>query len=648
MGLRLLPGDRWASQAAAARPGALAAPVPMASENTAVYGRLLRYLRPYLWPRFAGAAVCMLIFSATNGLMPLLVQHVFDDVFQHHDRAMLAWLPLVVLGTFAVRSFAGYGNTYLNDWVGQRIVSDLRDDLNSRIQRLPLAFFNRTATATIVSRMSNDVAQLRGALTQASVSLLRDTTSLLTLIGVAFWLDWVLALIAFVAFPLAVLPVLQFSKKLRRYSKRGQETLGLLSALMQETVQGNRIVKAFGMEHWEEKRFRGENQRLFRLYMKATQARAVVQPAMEMLAAFGIAGVIWYGGSSVIEGARTQGAFLGFFTALLLVYEPFKGLARTNTQVQQGLASAERIFELLDEPLGIEDMPGARELAGFTDAIRFEGVGFRYPARRPAAGEAEHSASGDEAAAGTWALRGIDLELRAGEVVALVGASGSGKSTLADLVPRFHDPGEGRITLDGVDLRGATLESLRARIGIVTQFTFLFNDTIRANIAYGSEEPRAEEIERAAAAAHVLEFVRELPEGFDTVVGELGVTLSGGQRQRIAIARALLKNAPILILDEATSALDSDSERLVQDAIDQLMAGRTTLVIAHRLATVRRAHRIAVLDAGRIVELGTHDELLRRAGAYRRLWEQQALAGPALEAAPQSAGGTETAREVGT
>ena len=624
----------------------------MASENTAVYGRLLRYLRPYLWPRFAGAAICMLIFSATNGLMPLLVQHVFDDVFQHHDRAMLAWLPLVVLATFAVRSFAGYGNTYLNDWVGQRIVSDLRDDLNAHIQRLPLAFFNRTATATIVSRMSNDVAQLRGALTQAAVSLLRDTTSLLTLIGVAFWLDWVLALIAFVAFPLAVLPVLQFSQKLRRYSKRGQETLGLLSALMQETVQGNRIVKAFGMERWEEKRFRGENQRLFRLYMKATQARAVVQPAMEMLAAFGIAGVIWYGGSSVIAGARTQGAFLGFFTALLLVYEPFKGLARTNTQVQQGLASAERIFELLDEPLEIEDAPGARELVGFGDAIRFEGVGFRYPARRMTAGDGESGATGALAAggpapAGASALCGVDLELRAGEVVALVGASGGGKSTLADLLPRFHDPSEGRITLDGVDLRCATLESLRSLIGIVTQFTFLFNDTIRANIAYGREEPSTEAMEQAARAAHVLEFVRELPEGFDTVVGELGVTLSGGQRQRIAIARALLKNAPILILDEATSALDSDSERLVQDAIDQLMAGRTTLVIAHRLATVRRAHRIAVLDAGRIVELGTHDELLRRAGIYRRLWEQQALAGPAPQQTQPGAGDAGTVRGVG-
>ncbi len=600
----------------------------MASEKNAVYWRLLRYLRPYIWPRFVAASVCMLIFSASNGVMPLLVQHVFDDVFKQHDKVMLAWLPVVVLVTFLVRGLANYGNNYLNDWVGQRIVTDLRDDLNGRIQRLPLAFFNRTPTATIVSTMSNDVGQVRGALTQAAVSLMRDTTSLIVLIGVAFWLDWMLALIAFVVFPVAVAPVLQFSQRLRRYSRRGQVTLGYLSALMQETAQGNRIVKAFGMEAWEESRFREENHRLFQLYMKATQARAVVQPIMEMLAAFGIAAVIWFGGASVIEGARTQGSFLGFFTALLLVYEPFKGLARTNSQVQQGLASAEQIFELLDEPLEIEDPPGAVELPTLAVALRFEGVGFRYPVRRGLTDAGADIAAEPAVATGlsdAWALRGIDLELRAGEAVALVGASGGGKSTLADLVPRFYDPTEGRITLDGLDLRAGTLESLRRQIGIVTQFTFLFNDTIRANIAYGSETPSPDAIEAAAQAAHVLEFVRELPDGFDTVVGELGVTLSGGQRQRIAIARALLKNAPILILDEATSALDSESERLVQEAIDRLMVGRTTIVIAHRLATVRRAHRIAVLEAGRIVELGTHDELLRRGGVYRRLSEQQTL-----------------------
>lgn len=581
-------------------------------KKTSIYRRLLVYLRPYWWPHFTVAIVCMLLFSATNGVMPFLIRYIFDDLFTNKNLTALKILPGAIIATFVLRGVVGFGSSYLTEYVGQRIIADLRTALNDHIQHMSLSFFNRTPTGTIVSRVTNDVVLVRAALTDAVASVLKDASSLVILVAVAFYQDWLLSLIAFVAFPASVLPILRLSKRLRSLAKKGQVSMGNLTMLLQETIQGNRVVKAFGMEDYEKQRFDGENDRLFRLYMKGTMIRASTNPMMEVLAAFGIAGVVWYGGYSVINGGRTQGAFLSFLTALFLLYDPFKGLVRTNAMVQQAMGAAERLMELLDTATDVVERPGARPLVGIRDGIRFEGVSFRY----------DHE----------LVLRDIDLEIHRGEVVALVGMSGGGKSTIADLIPRFYDVPQGRITIDGVDIRDYTLASVRAHMAIVTQHTFLFNDTVRNNIAYGDIATDMNAIVAAARAANAHEFIMEMPEGYDTTIGELGVKLSGGQRQRLAIARALLKDAPILVLDEATSALDNESERLVQEALETLMRNRTTLVIAHRLSTVRRADRIVVVVRGQIVEQGTHDELLALDAEYRKLYDLQFQDSEAAEA----------------
>ncbi|HVN84440.1 MAG TPA: lipid A export permease/ATP-binding protein MsbA [Candidatus Binatia bacterium] len=567
------------------------------------YRRLLGYLRPYFWPHFSVAVISMVLFSSTNGVMPFLVRHIFDDVFTNKDVLALQILPGIIIGTFLARGVFAFGSTYLTEYVGQRIIADVRNQLNEHIQHLSLSFFNRTPTGTILSRVTNDVVLVRAALTDAVASILKDATSLIVLVVVAFVNDWVLALIAFVAFPASVLPLMRLSKRLRGFSRKGQISIGNLTVLLQETVQGNRVVKAFGMEDYEQRRFGDENQRLFKLSMKATRIRAFTTPMLEILAAFGIAGVVWYGGHSVINGGRTQGSFLAFLTALFLLYEPFKALAKTNNVVQQGLAAAERVFELLDTATDVPAHPHGRHLGMIREGLMFQHVSFRY----------DHD----------MVLKDVNLTIRRGQLVALVGPSGGGKSTLADLVLRFYDVTEGVIAIDGVDIRQYDLASLRAQIALVTQHTFLFNDTVRNNIAYGNIECDMDAIVTAAKAANAHDFIAELPDGYDTIIGELGFKLSGGQRQRLAIARALLKNAPLLVLDEATSALDNESERLVQIALETLMEGRTTLVIAHRLSTIRRADRIVVLSAGRVVEEGTHDELLALNAEYRKLHDLQ-------------------------
>jgi len=398
---------------------------------------------------------------------------------------------------------------------------------------------------------------------------------------------------------------LRLGKNIKRFTRRGQIRTGALTSLLQESIQGNRIVKAFGMEQYENNRFMAENRQLFKQQLRASRIKSIVAPAMQLLASFAIGAVVWYGGWSVIAGGRTQGDFMAFMAAMFLMYQPFRSLAKTYTAVHQGMAGADRVFELLDEHSEVREKPNALEAPRFSGAIEFCNVNFGYKE--------------------TLVLRDINLRIKAGDMVALVGVSGVGKSTLADLIPRFYDVGAGKITLDGVDIRDLTLKSLRSQIGIVTQHTFLFNDSIRNNIAYGQPEGNREDLIAAAKAAHAHEFIMAMPKGYDSVIGEMGMTLSGGQRQRLAIARALLKNAPILILDEATSSLDVESERLVQEALENLMTTRTTLVIAHRLSTIRRADRIAVLADGRIVEEGSHEELLARKREYSRLYTLQQL-----------------------
>ena len=568
-----------------------------------LYRRLLGYLKRYLFPYVVVLLVAMLTLSVTVGAIPLLIKRFIDQLAGARNIAALPYLSFELLALFLIRALADFGSDYLEAYVSQRITLDLRSDLNQFLQNQSLAFFNRTSTGIMMSRVINDVGLVSSNAIVSLFSIFGDTTSLIALLGSAIYMDWKLALIGLIGFPAAVLPISTFSKRMRGMTRSAQKQLGGLNVLLQETYQGNRVVKAFGMEDYERARFNRELLHLFGINLRVARIKAATGPIIEVMGAFAIVAVIWWGSMSVISGARTPGIFGGFIAVMLLVYRPFKGLARTNNSIQQGLGAAERVFEMMDAPVEVTDDPAAIALPAGNHVVRFDHVSFRY---------------GEE-----WVLRDISFAIGAGQVVALVGMSGGGKSTIADLIPRFYDVQQGAVTVDDRDVRRLTLASLRGAIGIVTQQTFLFNDTVRANIAYGSMEKSLDDVIAAARAANAYDFIVRLPEGYDTVVGELGVRLSGGERQRLAIARALLKDAPILILDEATSSLDSDAERQVQEALEHLMENRTTLVIAHRLSTVRRADRIVVILHGRIVETGTHDELIARGGEYSRLHELQ-------------------------
>ena len=553
----------------------------------------------------------MLLFSGTTAMLPFVVRDMTDQVFVNQNREMLAYVCFATVAVFALRAVFNFGQGYLMEYVGQRIIHDLRSVLCEKLQWLSLAYIHRHPTGTLLSRVTADVTLVRNALTSAVVSVVRNSTSVVALTLVAFYMDWVLASVAFVAFPCAVLPVRRLTRFVKKATTRTQVSMGLLTTILQESLQGSFIVKAFGMERHEIARFNRENQEILRQQLRASRGKAIIPATMEILAGLGIAGVLWYGGVAVMEGGRTSGEFFAFITAMFLTYEPVKRLTQAVPEIYQGIAGGERVFEVLDAPLEIADSPDALAIAGFADCIEFRSVEFGYVSEA--------------------VLTGIDLEIRRCEMVALVGVSGAGKTTLSALVPRFDDVSSGSISLDGIDIRRITLQSLRRQIAIVTQHTFLFNDTVRNNISYGDPSQGMENVIRAAKAANAHDFIMELPSTYDTMIGELGMRLSGGQRQRIAIARAVLKNAPLLILDEATSSLDSESERLVQAALEGLMENRTSLVIAHRLSTLSHATRVVVLAEGKIVEEGTHRELLARGQVYSQLYDLQAMEGTETE-----------------
>ncbi len=567
-----------------------------------LYGRLLKLLKPH-WSWLAIAMVCMLGVAATTAASAYVIKPVLDDIFINKKADMLKIFSLVVLVIFLIKAISTWGQTYLMSYVGQRIVTQLRQQLYDHIQKLSLSFFDRVPTGLLMSRITNDVNLIQGAVSNAVTGLLKDFFSIIGLVGVIFYRDWRLALISMVVLPFAFFPIVKFGRILRRISTKSQESMGDISVILHETISGNRIVKAFGMEEYEKNRFSKENIKYFRYLMKSISVKALSSPLMEFFGGIGVVFIIWYGGYSVIQGKATPGNFFSFLAALLLLYEPVKRLSRINNIVQQGLAAAQRVYDILDTPVDIADRTDAITLPPMRDKLELRSVQFSYENEQ--------------------VLKDINLQVAAGEIIAIVGVSGAGKSTLVDLIPRFYEVTEGTIQIDEIDIRAVTVASLRGQIGIVTQQTILFNDTVRNNIAYGDIRKNDEEIIAAAKAANAHDFIVKMEQGYDTMIGEQGVRLSGGERQRLCIARALLKNAPILILDEATSSLDSEAELEVQKALENLMAGRTTLVIAHRLSTIQNADRIVVLADGRIVEVGQHEELLRANGEYHRLYKLQ-------------------------
>jgi len=576
----------------------------------ALLRRLAPYLKPY-WPILAVGTLLALVVSSAEGLIAWLVKPAMDDIFLKRDLVMLKLLPLALLGAYLLKGAGRFGQSYLMASVGERVIARIRRELYGHIQGMPLAFFKSLHSAELMARVVTDVNRLARLSSTVLVMAVRQVGTIVALLVVMFLREWVLTLIAVAVFPAVAVTIRALGRKLYRINKRSQEKMAELNVVLQESFTGTKIVKAFGRERLEQQRFDSVNDHLLRLALKDHRTDQLSEPLMEVLGALGIMGALWYGGYRVIAGGLTPGEFFSFTAAVILLYGPVRQLSRMANTVQQSLSSVERVFEILDTEHAITDAAGAHTLPGFRDRIVFEDVSFRYP-------DAE-----------TDALIDISLAVQKGEMVAFVGMSGAGKTTLMDLLPRFHDVSTGRITIDGHDLRQVTVVSLRALMGIVTQETFLFHDSLEYNIAYGKPGATREEVERAARLAQAHDFIATLPQGYATRVGERGVKLSGGQRQRIAIARAFLKDPPILILDEATSDLDSESEFLVQEALAELTKGRTVLVIAHRLATVRNADRVVVVHGGRIAEMGRHDELMvRENGIYRRLAALQMLDAP--------------------
>ncbi|WP_300672147.1 ABC transporter transmembrane domain-containing protein [Desulfoluna sp.] len=555
------------------------------------------------WMKLGVAMVCMTLISGSTASLAFLIKNILDDIFIAQNGEMLKLVTFVVLGVSLVRGVAILGKEYLMNNVGQGIITTLRNELYGSIQDLSLSFFQKERTGVLMSRITNDVTLIQSMVSTSVTAAIEHMFTIIGLTGVLIYRDWQLALVALVVVPVAFYPIVKLGRRVRKVSTGTQESVGELNTFLHETFAGAKIIKAFGREEYEKQRFYKRSWDLFGFEMKKVKAKALSSPVTDVCGGLGIAAVVWYGGHGVINGTSTTGTFLSFLTAVMLLYEPLKKLSKLNNTVQEGLAALDRVFEIIEMEPEIKDCDGAVAFTPGSHRVAFENVTFSY---------------GEEPV-----LKGIDLVAEPGEVIALVGMSGGGKSTFINLIPRFYEVTSGRIAIDGIDIRKATTESLRSRIAMVTQDAILFNESIRDNIAYGNSDATWEDIVAASKAAYAYKFIMGLPEGFDTRIGELGSRLSGGEKQRLCIARALLKDAPILLLDEATSALDTEAEKVVQDALENLMKGRTTFVIAHRLSTIQHADRILVMSKGEIVEEGRHEALLAKDGEYARLHSMQ-------------------------